>query len=153
MAGRWDFLYELKPVPLTEHLVEELAKVVASEISRWPLALDSFAAPEDAARFAPLLAPDAPRPDAKVYQAAFLLARLELEREFERIDEFMRHERWRAYASPGPSYDAMILLSRMLTEQMLAVLEQTEGRVGRARLVECLRRAERRCVDASPGPA
>jgi hypothetical protein len=144
MAGRWDFLYELEPVPLPEHLVEELAKVIASELSRWPLAVDSIATPEDAARFAPLLAPDAPRPGAEVYEAAFFLARLELEREFERIDEFMRNERWRAFAAPGASYDAMILLSRYLTEQMLTVLEKTEGRVSRARLVDCLRRAERR---------
>ncbi len=144
MPGRWDFLYELKPVPLTEHLVEELSKVVAEELERWPLALASFASAEDAARFAPLLAPGAPRPDRKVYEAAFLLARLELEREFERIDEFMRNERWRAYASPGASYDAMILLSRTLTELMLAVLEKTEGRVGRGQLVDGLRRAERR---------
>lgn len=144
MAGRWDFLYELEPVPLTEHLVEELAKVLASELSRWPLAVDSFATPADAARFAPLLAPDAPRPAAEVYEAAFFLAQLELERELERIDEFMRNERWRAFASPGAAYDAMILLSRYLTEQMLTVLEKTEGRVSRARLVDCLQRAERR---------
>jgi hypothetical protein len=149
MAGRWDFLYEQKAVSLTEHLVDELAKLIAQDLAGWPLAIDSFATPEDAARFARLLAPDSPRPGASVYLAAFLLARLELEREYEQIDEFMRNERWRAFAAPGRSYHAMILISRYLTEQMLAVLERTEGRVNRARLVECLGRAQKAWLAAA----
>jgi len=146
MAERWDFLYDLKPVSLTEHFVEEMAKRLAAELADWPLRVESFAAPEDAARFAPLLAKESPRPDSKVFQAAFLLARLELEREYERIDAFIRQEGWRAFAAPGAAYDAMILVSRYLTELMLAILEKTEGRVGRARLIDCLRRAEKRLL-------
>ncbi len=149
MAGRWDFLYEKKAVSLSEHLVDEFAGFVAQDLAGWPLAIDSFATPEDAARFAPLLAPDSPRPGASIYLGAFLLARLELEREYEQIDEFMRNERWRAYATSGRSYDAMILISRYLTEQMLSVLERTEGRVNRARLAECLDRAQKRWLSAA----
>jgi len=150
MAGRWDFLYEVRPVPLQEHLVEELGRLVAEDLSRWPPALESFAFPEEGARFAPLLESGTPRPDAAAFRAAFLLARLELEREIARIDDYMRNERWRPGVSPGASYDAMILISRYLTEQMLCVLERTGGRVLRAQLVEALRRAERRLFAGAP---
>jgi hypothetical protein len=153
MAGRWDFLYEVKPVPLREHLVEELGRLVAEDLSRWPLAVESFAIPGEATRFAPLLEGGAPRPGPAVFRAAFLLARLELERELEQIDDYMRNERWRPGVHPGAAYDAMILISRYLTEQMLSVLERTGGRVPRARLVECLRRAEQRLIAGAPRDA
>lgn len=144
MPSRWDFLYDRKPVPLAEHLVEELARLLAQELAAWPPAVHGFATPKDRARFARLLEPGAPRPDAKVFAGAFRLARLDLEREWAQVDEIMRNERWREWAAPGDGYDALILLSRWLVEQALSIAEATEGRIKRPQLVDCLERAERR---------
>ena len=142
--GRWDHLYELKPVPLSEALVEEAARLLAQDLALWPPAVESWTSEQDAARFGPLLAAGAPRPEAGVWAAAFRLARLELMREFEQIDEFMRSEGWRAHFGPGAGLDQMIFLSRYLTEHMLSLAEATEGRIKRAQLVDLLLRAERR---------
>ena len=144
MGSRWDFLYDLKPVPLAEHVVEEASKLVARELSAWPLSITDWANPQDEARFRPLCEPGAARPDDRVYQAAFRLARLELMREFEQVDDFMRNERWREFTGPGLGVDQMLLVSRYLTEQMLSLSEATEGRVKRPQLVEVLLRTERR---------
>jgi len=149
MNRRWDYLYELKPIPLTEHLVAEAARLVAQDLACWPLAVQEWARPEDAARFARLLAPGAPRPGPAVYAAAFHLARLELMREVEQIDDYMRNERWREVTAPGTGFEALLLISRYLVEQMLAINEATQGRIKRPVLIDLLQRAERH-LQAAP---
>lgn len=141
--GRWDYLYELKPVPVAEAFVEEAAKVIAKDLEAWPLQVSEWATPQDAARFGPLLAPDSARPDAATFAEAFKLARLELMREFEQIDDYMRNERWRRALPPARGVDLLLFLSRYLTEQMLSINEATEGRVKRPMLIDLLTRTER----------
>jgi len=147
--ARWDFLYETKAVTLTEHFVEEVSKIVAKDLSSWPPPVEEWTKPEDATRFGPLVAPGSPPPPPGVVAAAFKLARLELMREFEQIDDFMRHERWRDGVAPGREVDLMLFVSRYLTEQMLAIAEATEGRIKRPQLVDLLLRTERRLKERS----
>ncbi|MGC4121075.1 MAG: hypothetical protein QM765_42155 [Myxococcales bacterium] len=141
--GRWDYLYELKPVPASEAFVEEAAKIIAKDLGVWPLQVTEWATPQDAARFGPLLAPDSLPPDASTFTEAFKLARLELMREFEQIDDYMRNERWRAFVPPGRGVELLLFLTRYLTEQMLSINEATEGRIKRPMLVDLLTRTER----------
>ncbi len=147
MRSRWDHLYDLKPVPLTEHFLEEAAKLLAQDLAKWPLEVEAWATPADQARFGPLVASDSARPDDAVWTAAFSLARLELEREFEQIDDYMRNERWRAVTPPGMGVEQLHFLTRFLTEQMLGIAEATEGRLKRPMLVDLLSRLERRLAE------
>ncbi len=146
MASRWDYIYDLKPVALHEHFIQEAAKLLVDELKAWPLDISEWSSGADEARYRELMLPESPRPDDKVYAAAFLLASLELQREYEQIDDFMRNERWRAYTPPGRDYDAMQLLSKYLMEKMLAIIEATEGRIKRQQLVDLLARAEKRLL-------
>jgi hypothetical protein len=146
--SRWDFLYSLKPVPIAEHFVEEVSKIVAKDLATWPLTVDEWTTDADAARFGPLLEAGSARPGPKVWTAAFRLARLELMREFEQVDDFMRNERWRELVAAGREMDLMLFLSRYLTEQMLAIAEATQGRLKRPELVDLLLRAERRLKES-----
>lgn len=148
MSSRWDFVYDLKPVALEEHLLDEVAKVLSEELSSWPLPVSGWNLPGDEARFSRLLGPGSRRPDPPTFVAAFRLARMELSREILQIDDFMRNERWREHTDAGDGYEAMILVSRYLTEQMLALGEATEGRLNRAKLVSCLAQTERRFFSA-----
>ena len=141
--GRWDYLYELKPVPVSEAFVEEAAKVIAKDLEVWPLQVSEWSTPQDAARFGPLLAPDSKPPDSATFTEAFKLARLELMREFEQIDDYMRNERWRAITPAGRGVELLLFLTRYLTEQMLSINEATEGRIKRPMLVDLLTRTER----------
>lgn len=152
MASRWDFLYDVKAVPLAEHFVEEASKIVAKELATWPLLVEAWNSAQDAARFGPLLVPGAAPPDASEWRESFKLARLELMREFEQIDDYMRNERWRQATEPVRGVDLLLFLSRYLTEQMLAIGEATEGRIKRAQLVDLLLRTERRLTQLK-GPA
>ncbi|MFN7130618.1 MAG: hypothetical protein ACK4N5_00950 [Myxococcales bacterium] len=141
--SRWDFIQDLKPIELKQHFLNEAAKLLAKDLEKWPLTIEAWENPQAEARFARLTLPGAPRPDERVYEAAFKLARWEMEREFEAIDEFMRNERWRAYGADEYGRDAMLLLNRWMIEQLLSILEVTEGRINRALLVELVDRTER----------
>lgn len=147
MRSRWDHLYDLKPVPLTEHFLEEASKLLAQDLAKWPPEVEGWATPADQARFGPLVAEGSTRPDDAVFTAAFALARLELEREFEQIDDYMRNERWRAVTPPGTGVEQLLFLTRFLTEQMLGIAEATEGRIKRPMLVDLLSRLERRLAE------
>ena len=146
--SRWDHLFERKPVPLAEHVMDELARLIAAELERWPPEVSEWSSPAEEERFRPAL--EAARPDPRTFEAAFLLARLELTRELEQIDDFMRNEHWRAWVAPGTGFLAMLFLSRWLLEQVLAIAERTEGRLKRPQLAEVLTRCEKRLRLAPP---
>lgn len=141
--SRWDFIYDLKPIELKQHFINEASKLLAKDLERWPLQIEAWESPAAEARFRHLVEPDARRPDDRVYAAAFRLAKWEMEREFEAIDEFMRNERWREYGADEYGRDAMLLITRYLVEQLLAIIEATEGRIKRPMLVELLEKMEK----------
>jgi hypothetical protein len=143
VASRWDYIQDLKPVPIAEHLIEELAKVLSNDLMQWPLQVEAWSTPADQQRFSHLVEPGSPRPDDKVFEQAFKLARWELENDFLAIDEYMRNQRWREHVTPT-DYDALIFLSRYMTEQMIGVAEATHNRIKRPQLIDCLNRIERK---------
>jgi hypothetical protein len=143
--SKWDYLLDQKPKPLATHLLEEVAKRLAKDLAQFPLPIEGFESDAAAARFQPLFA-EPTRPHDDVYRAAFHLARLELQREVEEIDAYMRNERYKPLAPTPRDYLAMIFLSRWLTEQMLALSEAVQTRLPRPKLVECLQDTERRLL-------
>src|SRR5687768_3372208 len=118
MPSRWDLLLDTKPIPLIEHLLEEVAKIMAKDFSVWPLRIDEL----DLAtgrQFAEVLELKNPRPSAPVYREAFKLARWEIEREVQAVDDYMRNQRWLELGLAPTDKLVLLLLSRWLVEQML----------------------------------
>lgn len=145
MTSRWDRIQDLKPIPIAEHVVEELAKIFAKELAGWPLEVHGWASPADEERFRHLFEPGAARPDDKVFVEAFKLARWELEHDIFAVDDYMRNERWSERMVPA-DYDALVFLMRYLTEELIAVAEATSNRIKRPQLVDCLERVERKLL-------
>ncbi|MBI3183405.1 MAG: hypothetical protein HYZ28_14805 [Myxococcales bacterium] len=142
MASRWESLLDRKPVPLVEHLLEEVAKLVAADLERWPLPLTELDL-STGRQFEPLLAPGSARPGEAVFREAFRLARWELSHQAEAYDDYMRNRRWAEQGIPPNEKQALLLASRWLVEQLLSLAEATEGRVKRGHLLDCLERIER----------
>lgn len=140
--GRYDWLYELKPVPIREKVIEEIARHVAGELRGWPPPVEEWLSEAERARFAPLYE-EPSRPGDPLLRYAFRMVRLELEREYEAIDFEMRNERWREHGATERDRDSMHLLVRWLTDVMLAVRERSEQRLSRGDLVEVVERIER----------
>lgn len=143
MPSRWDFLLDQKPVPLADHLISEVAKLLAKDFARWPPSIQELDE-VTGKQFEPLLAPDRPRPSAQVYSEALQLARWELSRELDAYDDYMRNRRWVEKGLGPDDKLPLLFLNRWLVEQMLALGEATEGRVKRAQMLECLDQVQRR---------
>ncbi len=140
--SRWDLVLDLKPKPILEHVLEEVAKLFAKDLAAWPPEIESLDATTGAAVAA--MVQERPfGPDPRVFTEAFTLARFDIGREVEAYDDYVRHQRWTACGLP-PSERAMILFtSRFIVEQLLGLNEHTEGRVSRQHLLDVIDRTER----------
>lgn len=135
--GRWDFLHDLKARPAVEALLDEAAKAIAAELSRWPPPLE-----EADPALAPVLAGERPHPD--VFRLAFVLARHDLLHEYEELE-------LREAESPlaaGERATARFLW-HLLAECAFTLNEAVESRLTRRQLVALLDRVERRLLAPS----
>jgi hypothetical protein len=138
MPSRWEHLLETKPIPIIDHLVEEVSKLFAESMRVWPLEVDDA----DPATIV-LLKENPKRPADALFREAFRLARWDLGREFDAFDEYIRNMRFVAAGLAPDSKPLLLFLSRFMTEQALGLNEATEGRIDRRRMLQVLERTER----------
>ncbi len=142
MTRRWERLLETKPIPLLEHLLEEVARLLAAELRAWPLSVQEV----DVAtgrRFAELLSGAGPRPSEAVFTEALQLARWDVERATDAVDDYFRNRRYQQAGLTEADRPALLLVSRWLVEQLLSLGEATPDRVRRPEMASVLRRLER----------
>jgi hypothetical protein len=143
MPSRWDFLFETKPVPVLDQLLEEVSKLLAKDLGQWPPPVQELDL-DIGGTFAPLFLERPPRPSPAVYDEALRLSRWELEREFDAYDDYMRNKRYlERGVAPGDRL-VLLFLNRWLVDHMLGLGEATEGRVNRRLMLQCLDRLEAR---------
>jgi hypothetical protein len=66
MASRWDHLFEARPVPVVEHLLEEVARLLVNELAQWPPPVQEVDLTTASPAFAALLTGEHPRPSPAV---------------------------------------------------------------------------------------
>ncbi|MGQ0506097.1 MAG: hypothetical protein ACT4TC_12355 [Myxococcaceae bacterium] len=134
--NRWEKILESRPVPLADHLLEEVAKLFAQELLQWPPPLEEIGDFKDVVMAGQ-------RPSRVHFQEAFRLARWELRREVEAVDDYWRNRRYQERGLVDEDKRPLLFLSRWLVEQLLALGEATQGRVKRERMLVCLEKTER----------
>jgi hypothetical protein len=139
---KWDLILGQRPVPLVDHLLEEVSKLFAKDLSSWPPQIEAFGA-ATGHNIAELLANSPERPDIKLYAEAFRLTRLDLSRELDAYDDYLRNQRWVEAGLEVKDKAMLLFISRFVAEQLLALGEATEGRVNRTKLLEVLERTRR----------
>lgn len=142
MTSRWDRLLDQKPVPLREHLLAEVARMLARELQAWPLAVQELDLATGRS-FTALLSGDVPRPGPAVFAEARRLARWDLERATEASDDYFRNRRYVDAGLADADRPALLLVSRWLVEQLLGLGEATSGRVKRGEMVAVLDQLDR----------
>ncbi len=139
---RWEAILEQKPRPVFEHVLDEISRLFAADLATWPPKIEAF--DEVTGRQLEALLADAPRrPDPVVFAQAFHLTRLDLGREFEAHDDYLRNQRWLEAGLTGKDKGMVLFLSRFMTEQVLSLGEATQGRVTRSAMLDVLARTER----------
>lgn len=136
---RWDFLYERQKQPVKEYVLARFAELLARELMTWPPADLAWDDEGQRARWA---AGAAARPRDDVLRLALEVARLDLAREYERLEVYLARE---ARRLQGPAEEAALhLLSRLLTESCFELKERAEGlHLTRADLCAAMDAAER----------
>lgn len=147
--SRWDLILEQKAVPVMEHLLEEVAKLFAADLRRWPPQVTAFD-PQTGAELERLLADRPERPDDRVFGEALRLTRWDLSRDFDAVSEYWRNQRHLERGLSAADKPMILFLTRFISEQLLALGEATEGRVTRARMLDALTRIERHCALKGP---
>ena len=136
---RWDFLYDRRPTPVKEYVLDRFGAELASELRAWPPTDLAFASEAERARF--LSGGASPLRD-DVLRLALEIARLDLRREFERIDAHLAQEGHRIHSKAEQT--SLHLVARLVTEACLELKERAHGlRLTRADLVSAIDRAER----------
>jgi hypothetical protein len=136
---RWDYLYDRQPRPVKDYVLDRFGAELAREIAAWPPSDLEWSSETERARWG---AGAAARPRDDVIRLALEVARLDLSREFERIEAHLAREGYRLQ-SPGEAA-AVHLLARLVTEACLELKERASGlRLTRADLVAAVDRIER----------
>jgi hypothetical protein len=141
--GRWDYLYDVKSRPIGDYLLDELAKQLEKEVRGFPPSVDFGEDAAAAARYAPLLA-SGKKPSEVAVQTAIWLARNDLLREFEAIDQFMRGGGLDERLGSPEDRELCRFLWQFFVEECLAFSEACESRFKHAELAEALSRLEKR---------
>jgi hypothetical protein len=139
--GRWDRFHEARAITSEQMLADEVVKTLLEDLRRWPPPVSEWLDKAEELRFAPVIGPGAPRPADRAMRMAFELARWELERRYDALDDFARNDRAAKIASDSTERLALEFLHKWLTDSMLELLEAT--RLKRPRLIECLARVEK----------
>ncbi|MBN8226368.1 hypothetical protein JYK02_02475 [Corallococcus macrosporus] len=151
MPSRWDHLFDLKPVALVDHLLDEVARLLAKDLASWPPPVQDLD-PATLGEFAPLFQEATRRPEPAVYTEALRLAKWDLAREFDAFDDYVRNKRYLEHGLNAGDRVPLLFLTRWLTEQMLGLGEATQGRIKRRLMRDCLERLEARLGDRTGLP-
>ncbi len=130
----YEWMYELRPIPIKEKVLEQVVEHVLKDLERWPPPVIDWLDENSTARFAPLYQ-EPRRPPQALWRRALQLVRWEMQREFDAIDETMRNERWRDDDTHAQAHPALLLIWQWLTEVLLAVREHSKQSITRADLV------------------
>lgn len=141
--NKWDLVLDQRPVPIQEHLLEEVARLFAQDLAKWPPAIDELDPEAGGPALTQLLAEAPLAPDPRLYVEAFALTRFELGREVEAFDDYLRNHRWLNTGLAAKDKPMLLFLARFMTEQLLGLAEHTMGRLKRTHLLDVLSRTER----------
>lgn len=136
---RWDFLYDRQTQPVKEWVLDRFSAELAEELRAWPPAELAWSSEAERARWA---AGAAAHPRDDVIRLALEVARLDLAREFERIDAHLARQAHRLHS--GAEEAALHLLARLVTEACLELKERADRmHLGRPDLIAAVDRVER----------
>ena len=139
----WERLLAQRPVPLVDYLLTEIAQLLAKDLGTWPPPIGELDS-RVGDRFRPIASGERARPPDQLYEEGFRLARWELLRDFEACDDYMRNQRWMQRGLASSHKLELLFLSRWIVERLLSVREETQSRISRRQLVDCLDLAQRR---------
>lgn len=141
--GRWDYLYDAQARPISDYLLDELARDLERDVRQFPPEIQEWQDAATQAKYAPLLA-SGKQPSELAVRTAIWLAQADMRREFEAVDAFMRAGGLDDRLGSDEDRELCRFLWRFLVDKCLAFAEATHSRIKHADLAEALARLEKR---------
>jgi hypothetical protein len=133
MTSKWDLVLDKKAVPLEEHLLTECAALFAQDLNHWPPPVDT-----ESPSLTAMLQLEQKAPSEGLKREAFRLARWDLANDLVAYDDYMRNRRFLENGLAPNEKPMLLFFSRFIGEQLLALAEHTNGRLGRPALLRVL---------------
>lgn len=138
--GRWDHLADSRPRELKDYVLDRVAEELARDLRAYPPPVFDWD-PAERLRHAAALEREGPPPQDTL-RVACELSRLELLRELEVIDAFVRGPAARALLPNEAEERTAHFVARYLVESALAFQEWAQGKFGRRDLVRLVEKVE-----------
>ncbi len=130
----WEWLEGVKSQSPSEVAIAELGKLLAEELGNWPPQVE-WDSEEQRRPYEKLLAPGSATPSATVFVEALKLARWELEREDEALNQYLRNHHLERACPLQSEQQAATFLQLYFVEAFYELIERTENRVKRREII------------------
>jgi hypothetical protein len=143
--GRWDHLVDRKPQDLKDYVLDQVADRLAGELRAWPPRLDEWL--DDSARRRFRTAIERPAsPGLQTLRVACEIARRELLREYELIDQFWRSGAFRSLLPDELEETTAHFVTQYLVDAALGFQELARNKFARRELVVLIEKVEDRLL-------
>jgi hypothetical protein len=143
--SRWEHILDRKPQELADYVLDQIADALVVDLREFPPAGIEWLDDAAHARYAQVLERKG-KPPLETYRVAVTLAREEMLREYERIDEFCRSPQFRALCPDELEERTAHFLTRYLVESALSFQEHAKGKFKRKDLVTLIEKIEDRLL-------
>jgi hypothetical protein len=143
--GRWDHVLDAKPQELKDYVLDEVAKRIVEEVLSWPPRVESWADDELRSRYEPVLSRPGV-PPTETWRVALEMARLEMLRDYELIDRFVRSPEYRRHLPSELEQQSAHFLTRYVVDSALDFQEFGQGKFKRSDLVVLVEKLEHRIL-------
>ena len=143
--GRFDHLFDRKPLALKEYVLDQVADELARDLRAFPPPLEEWSYPADEVRFREVIERSG-KPELSTYRVGCELARLELLRRLEVIDAFFRSGSHNEFLPNALEESTAHFIARFLVESALTFQERSQGKFSRTDLVTLVEKIEERLL-------
>ena len=142
---RWEHILEQKPRDLADYVLDQVADALAKDVREFPPPGIEWVDEAMHGKYAQVLARTG-KPPLETYRVACELARLEMLREYERIDAFCRSQQFHELLPDALEEQTAHFLTRYFVDSALSFQEHGQGKFKRRDLLTLIEKIEDRLL-------
>lgn len=142
----YEWLYEAQAQPLKSWVLDEVTKLFAEAVEKFPPEIEDWEREDLRERFEPVLHRVRAPLSTSVIRLALKLFRWEIEREYERMDSYLRGGHHSEFGLDALQLDTALFVWHYWVDQMLAFMEVATGKFRRHELSGIAERLESRLL-------
>jgi hypothetical protein len=144
-VNRWERILDRKPQDLADYVLDQIADALAKDVRDFPPPGIEWVDEQLHGRYAQVLSRPS-KPPLETYRVACELARQEMLRDYQRIDQFCKSQQFRELLPDALEEQTAHFLTRYFVDSALAFQEHGKGKFKRRDLVTLVEKIEDRLL-------